>query len=676
MCASHEVSPEMREYERTVTTVVNAALRPVCRPYLEGLADTAEHVVVMTSAGGLLDVERGAELPAALLLSGPAAGARAAAEVAHACGFADAVSFDMGGTSTDVCLIVDGAPAVTAEHTVAGFPVRLPSVDIHTIGAGGGSIARIDPGGALVVGPASAGADPGPACYGRGGEQPTVTDANLALGRIPADSSFGAAGTTLDVAAAQRALAHAGVDADGVVAVVNAGMEQALRQVSVVRGVDPARLALVAFGGAGPLHACALAEAMGMATVIVPAAAGVLSAAGLLISPRHRELVRSWPSGADLDGLDQALATLAAAARGALGVEPCTVTTAVDCRYAGQSHDLRVPSVDEFAVSHERVNGYRRADPVEVTALRAVAAAPAPCTLAEVLAGWEGRWPEPVVGPTVEVREDCTIWVPAGWTGREGPLGSLVLERDGAMSLDPAALQVLIARLSGVAAETGAVLQRAAFSPNIKERADCSAAVFDPSGRLLAQAEHIPVHLGSMPASVAAVIARFDGGGDPLAPGEQAVVNDPYEGGTHLNDVTVVAPCHVDGRLIGWVANRAHHADLGGAAPGSLPADATDIAQEGLRIPPVRLTREVRELIVASSRTPRERAGDLDAQVGANVVGVRRLAALGGEPFGEVLDYGERRCARGAGRRWATVSGRPPTSWTPPVHDRISSTRR
>jgi N-methylhydantoinase B/oxoprolinase/acetone carboxylase alpha subunit len=147
-----------------------------------------------------------------------------------------------------------------------------------------------------------------------------------------------------------------------------------------------------------------------------------------------------------------------------------------------------------------------------------------------------------------------------------------------------------------------------------------------------------------MPASVAAVIARFDGAGDPLRPGEQAVVNDPYEGGTHLNDVTVVAPCHVDGRLVGWVANRAHHADLGGAAPGSLPADATDIAQEGLRIPPVRLTREVRELVVASSRTPTERAGDLDAQIGANVVGVRRLAALDGEPFGEVLDYGERRC--------------------------------
>src|SRR4051794_9638890 len=187
----------------------------------------------------------------------------------------------------------------------------------------------------------------------------------------------------------------------------------------------------------------------------------------------------------------------------------------------------------------------------------------------------------------------------------------------------------------------GAVLQRAAFSPNIKERADCSAAVFDGAGRLIAQAEHIPVHLGSMPASVNAVLDRF--ADDPLQPGQQAVVNDPYAGGTHLNDITVVAPCHVGGRLLGYVANRAHHADLGGAAPGSLPADATDIAQEGLRIPPVRLTPAVRELIVASSRTPDERAGDLDAQIGANVVGCARLAAFDGQPFAELLDYGERR---------------------------------
>ncbi|MBV9951456.1 MAG: hydantoinase B/oxoprolinase family protein [Acidimicrobiia bacterium] len=209
------------------------------------------------------------------------------------------------------------------------------------------------------------------------------------------------------------------------------------------------------------------------------------------------------------------------------------------------------------------------------------------------------------------------------------------------MTLDPGGLQVLVSRLTGVAEEMGAVLRRAAFSPNIKERADCSAAVFTADGTLLVQAEHIPVHLGSMPASVAAAISAL---GSTVAPGDQVVLNDPFAGGTHLNDITVVAPAiDDDGHLVGWVANRAHHADLGGAAPGSIPADATEIQQEGLRIPPVKLTPEVRALVLASSRTPQERSGDLDAQVGANRVGVKRLLALADAPFDEVVAYGERR---------------------------------
>lgn len=213
------------------------------------------------------------------------------------------------------------------------------------------------------------------------------------------------------------------------------------------------------------------------------------------------------------------------------------------------------------------------------------------------------------------------------------------------MSLDPASLQVLISQLTGIAEEMGAVLQRAAFSPNIKERADCSSALFTPAGELLVQAEHIPVHLGSMPASVAAVIERFDL--DDLRPGDQLIVNDPFAGGTHLNDITVVAPCLVeDGgsrRLVGWAANRAHHADVGGAAPGSIPADAREIFEEGLRLPPVRLTDEVLAILLANSRTPVERAGDLDAQIGANVLGVRRLAEAADAPIDEVIAYGERR---------------------------------
>lgn len=221
------------------------------------------------------------------------------------------------------------------------------------------------------------------------------------------------------------------------------------------------------------------------------------------------------------------------------------------------------------------------------------------------------------------------------------------------MSLDPASLQVLISRLTGVAEEMGAVLRRAAFSPNIKERADCSAALFTASGELLVQAEHIPVHLGSMPASVAAAIAAF---GDTLTPGQQVLLNDPFAGGTHLNDLTLVAPVHVGGRLVGWVANRAHHADVGGAAPGSLPADAVEVFQEGLRLPPVVLDDGVRAVLFANSRTPEERRGDLDAQVGANVVGAAGLAALADAPLDEVLTYGERRMR-------AALSGMPDGTW-------------
>ena len=221
------------------------------------------------------------------------------------------------------------------------------------------------------------------------------------------------------------------------------------------------------------------------------------------------------------------------------------------------------------------------------------------------------------------------------------------------MSLDPASLQVLISRLTGVAEEMGAVLRRAAFSPNIKERADCSAALFTASGELLVQAEHIPVHLGSMPASVAAAIATF---GDGLAPGQQVLLNDPFAGGTHLNDLTLVAPVHVGGRLVGWVANRAHHADVGGAAPGSLPADAVEVFQEGLRLPPVVLDDGVRAVLFANSRTSEERRGDLDAQVGANVVGAVGLAALADAPLDEVLAYGERRMR-------AALAGLPDGTW-------------
>ena len=422
---SHEVSPEFREYERLVTTVANAGLRSVCRAYLLDLAGLAREVLVMTSAGGLVPVAEAADTPAALLLSGPAGGVRAAAAVADACGFPDAVSFDMGGTSTDVCLVRGGVPEPAPARVVAGYPIRLPALDIHTIGAGGGSIARLDAGGALVVGPDSAGAVPGPACYGRGGAAATVTDADLVLGRIPSEAAFPGLGR-LDASAARDAVASAGITAEGVVRVVDAAMERAVRVVTVAEGIDPRALALVAFGGAGPLHACAIAASLGMAAVIVPPRAGVLSAVGLVCSPRQRELVRSWPTPRDHGGLEAALDTLAAEA--ATLVPGAEIERLVDCRYEGQSHELTVAGVAGFPAEHERRNGFARPGAsIEVVALRARARRPA-----ALIPGDLPPVERPAVrGPEVVAETDCTVWVPDGWIGEPGALGAWILRRSG-----------------------------------------------------------------------------------------------------------------------------------------------------------------------------------------------------------------------------------------------------
>jgi N-methylhydantoinase A/oxoprolinase/acetone carboxylase beta subunit len=415
---SHEVSPEFREYERMVTTVANAYLRPVCGDYLRGLAGVAADALVMTSAGGLIDAGDAAARPVALLLSGPAGGVRAAAAVATACGFADAVAFDMGGTSTDVCLVRGGVPEPAPSLLIGGLPIRMPAIAIHTIGAGGGSIAAIDPGGALGVGPRSAGAVPGPACYGRGGEQATVTDADLVLGRIPAGHPFAGLGV-LDVGAARAALERAGVMAEGVVTVVDTLMAQAVSAVTVERGVDPRALPLVAFGGAGPLHACGVAEQLGMTTVIVPPRAGVFSAVGLWSAPRRFEIVCSAST--------ESRERIAAARRAELDGFG-DVDIRFDMRYAGQSHELTVGSDEDFHREHARVNGYARPDaPLEVTAVRASVTTDSGRSVADLpqvaRASHEG--------PTVVAEPDCTLFLPDGWRADVGPLGAWVLTRGG-----------------------------------------------------------------------------------------------------------------------------------------------------------------------------------------------------------------------------------------------------
>jgi N-methylhydantoinase A len=399
--ASHEVAPEFREYERASTTAADAYLGPVASRYLEGLSDACAAAglpepLVMRSSGGVATPAEAAAHPATILVSGPAAGVVGASRIAALAGIDDAIAFDMGGTSTDVCLIAGGRAERSSERAVGGLPIRLPTVDLHTVGAGGGSIVWRDTGGALRVGPHSAGADPGPACYGRGGTEPTVTDANLLLGRVPEGL---AGGVELDRAAAQRALGD--IDPAAVVDVVNAEMLRALRVVSVERGHDPAAFALVAFGGAGPLHACELAAELGMRTVLVPEVAGVLSALGLVAADERRDDVRSY------------LVPLADA--GELPREG-----EADLRYAGQSFELTVPLQDDLAGAFHRAHAEQygfaeREREIELVAVRTADVRRGPAI------ELPGSTPEDVAGPAVVELPGSTCWVPPGWVGvRDG----------------------------------------------------------------------------------------------------------------------------------------------------------------------------------------------------------------------------------------------------------------
>jgi N-methylhydantoinase A len=471
---SSDVLPEFREYERFATTVANAYLVPRLSAYLGSLAARTREAGlpaprVMQSSGGAADLEAAARAAAACVLSGPAGGVVGAGHVARASGFADVLTFDMGGTSTDVAPIVDGRVQTTTESIVAGVPIRLPMVDVHSVSAGGGSIARADAGGALRVGPQSAGADPGPACYDRGGRDPTVTDANLLLGYLADGMRFGGE-LTLRRDRAEAALERLGgalglgplETAEGVVRVANAEMVRALRLISVQRGLDPRRFALVAFGGAGGMHACALAEELGVESVLVPRATGVLSALGLAMADQRRDYVR--PLLRDLDALDgdeleAAFAAMERTAAEELGTP--AFERRADLRYQRQSFELTVGADDAgglaeaFHAAHERRYDYTMpGEPVQLVAARVVATvaagrptlreAPgrgaAPAGRREATFGGE-RVEVPVFardemgagdrvdGPAVVEFAEATCVVRPGWAGEIDPTGTLVLRR-------------------------------------------------------------------------------------------------------------------------------------------------------------------------------------------------------------------------------------------------------
>ncbi len=666
---SHLVSPQAGAVPRGETTVADGYLTPLLRDYLAGVAAAGDvaraagtrgaRLLFMQSGGGLCGAAEATGKDA--LLSGPAGGALAVAHVARLCGLASAIGLDMGGTSTDVCRVAGGEPEREFETQVEGLRLRAPALRIHTVAAGGGSRLRLADG-RCQVGPDSAGSDPGPACYGRGGPA-TLTDAHVVLGHVRAEHF---PHLRLDVAAARAALAAFGEPARaaaGFLEVANEHMAAAIRAVSIARGHDPRGDALVAFGGAGGLHACALAARLGMREVVLHPLAGVLSAWGLLLADRSAHAaapVRGEPAFPDA----QAVAELAAQGVPRARIE---LRRLVDARYAGTDHALSVPWSarwrEAFEAAHRHAFGFVHVGrPVEAVTARVLAVAPAAVADAPPLdervheppphqPGDEGRWPvwrradlapgARVRGPAVLVEDTATTVVDPGWTCRVDGHLCLRLVPDGAPAAssaslrtpadDPVGLEVMGRRFMAIATEMGEQLRRTAHSVNIKERLDFSCAVFDAAGGLVANAPHIPVHLGAMGETVRALLAARE-----VRDGDTWVSNDPYAGGSHLPDITVMSPVFRDGRLAFFVANRGHHADVGGPTPGSMPADSRDIAEEGALLSHVLLVRDGRELpqevtqrlAAAGTRGLPERLADLRAQAAANAHGAAALHGL------------------------------------------------
>ena len=702
--ASHQVSALLRLVPRGDTTVVDAYLSPILRRYVDQVAAELEGVRLyfMQSSGGLADAAGFQGKDA--ILSGPAGGIVGAARTASAAGFDHIISFDMGGTSTDVALYA-GQFERAFETQVAGVRMRAPMMAINTVAAGGGSILNFD-GARFRVGPDSAGADPGPASYRRGGPL-TVTDANVCVGKIQAahfPAIFGpGADQPLDgavVAAKFAALADEialatgepqdpRAVAEGFLRVAVGNMANAIKQVSVQKGHDATRFALQCFGGAGGQHACLVADELGMETVFIHPYAGVLSAYGMGLADQTfmREQAVEVPFvAAEMAGLEALAARLAREARAALaaqGAEPgrIEIRHVLHLRYAGTDTALIVPYgapdqvVPMFTEAHRARFGFATSErPLVVEAL-AVEATSAGEKLREIrVPGRDGGGPEPVdriamwtggaehvapvfdrtdlragdhiAGPALIREANATTVVEPGWSAEVTRLDHLLLRRTearatriaaGSAKPDPVLLELFNNLFMNVAEQMGAVLQNTSLSVNIKERLDFSCAVFDAEGGLVANAPHIPIHLGAMGESVQTVLRLRRG---TLKPGDVVTLNNPYNGGTHLPDVTVITPVFdAAGRdILFFVANRGHHADIGGITPGSTPPASRTLEEEGVVLDNFLLVdggqfreAEFRHLLASATypaRSPDINVADIKAQVAANEKGVQELQGV------------------------------------------------
>ncbi len=698
---SHQVSALMKLVARGDTTVVDAYLSPILRRYVDQLADELGNtkLMFMQSSGGLTDAHLFQGKDA--ILSGPAGGVVGMVRTAAMSDFTKLIGFDMGGTSTDVTHF-DGEYERSFESQVAGVRLRAPMMRIHTVAAGGGSILTFD-GRRYRVGPASAGADPGPAAYRRGGPL-CVTDCNVLLGKLQADyfpKVFGpGADQPLDIEIVREhfnALAQKIAQAtnkttppttesvaEGFLRIAVENMANAIKKISVQRGYDVTRYTLNCFGGAGGQHACALADALGMTRIFLHPFAGVLSAYGMGLAEvralREAQIERPFTT----DAQTLIIAACAALEKGAraevqaqgIAAQHISIIRKAHLRYEGTDAAILVnvaaPQTMRTAFEHTHKKRFGfiakdRALSIEAVSVEALGAGetisepeiethaepPAPVSRAPV--SFDGHWQEtpfykredlsslhPINGPSVIVEATGTVVVDPGWRANVNARNHLILERFEARAAreavgtkaDPVMLEVFNNLFMSIAEQMGATLANTAYSINIKERLDFSCAIFDARGDLVANAPHVPVHLGSMGETIKTVMRENAG---RLRPGSVYALNAPYNGGTHLPDVTVVTPVYDEAQqgILFYVGARGHHADIGGRTPGSSPPDSTRIDEEGILIDNFLLVengvlreREMRELLEAGPypcRNPDQNMADLAAQIAANTTGVREL---------------------------------------------------
>ncbi|MGB8501510.1 hydantoinase B/oxoprolinase family protein [Mycobacterium sp.] len=698
---SSEVSPLMKLVPRGDTTVVDAYLSPVLRRYVNQVADQMHGVrlMFMQSNGGLAEAGhfRGKDA----ILSGPAGGIVGMVRMSALAGFDHVIGFDMGGTSTDVSHYGGEYERVFTTQ-VAGVRLRAPMLDIHTVAAGGGSILHFD-GTRYRVGPDSAGADPGPACY-RGGGPLAVTDANVMLGRIQAahfPAVFGPAGDQpLDDEIVRRRFTDLAADirartgddrppeqvAEGFLRIAVANMANAVKKISVQKGHDVTRYVLTTFGGAGGQHACAVADALGIRTVLVPPMAGVLSALGIGLADTtamREQSVEMRLETPALERLTTVAESLEQTARAELldegiRVERIRVGRRVHLRYEGTDTPVPVELAEvdamtaAFEASHRATYSFLMdrpliAEAVSVEAIglteqpdlsdlgdRAADTAGASETVRVYSGGsWRDaplchrermRQGDTVVGPAIVAEANATTVVDDGWRATMTASGHLLAERvvapaepDAGTEADPVLLEIFNNLFMSIAEQMGFRLEATAQSVNIRERLDFSCALFDPDGDLVANAPHIPVHLGSIGTTVKEVIRRRAG---EMKPGDVYAVNDPYHGGTHLPDITVVTPVFdaAGGGILFFVASRGHHAEIGGITPGSMPADSSEIHEEGVLFDDWLLAENgqfreaaTRRLLTEArypSRNPDTNLADLRAQIAANQKGVDEVGKM------------------------------------------------